>query len=274
MLGKEALRERRAGLRSNGLSLALAGALVATATLVATAAEAAKPIPVHTPMLPLQSGNRWVYVANALPGVPAGTEAVVVGERILHDGRHISRVENYMFPLAADDVYFFTDRCARTCEVSPAVLGTAGPHPTTPLGGTWYACWEGLHSILPRPMWIPELRVDCVHGTGGHLAALGKPITAPAGFFPWSARIVYDSHACADSQLLEEVLVPDVGLVRRVVATFVGERVWSLCFAIVDGRVIGSPEACRTRQQQVKTSSLEPTIEPSSWGAIKSVFAD
>ena len=112
------------------------------------------------------------------------------------------------------------------------------------------------------------MAVDCVHGVRGYVTIAAMPITVPAGSFPWSVTLNYDNHPCADSQVLSETLVPELGLVRRTVVTFAGTQVWSLCSAAVNGRVYGALDGCDVAGEGAAA------VEASTWGAIKSSFGD
>jgi hypothetical protein len=180
----------------------------------------------------------------------------------------LSRVENYMFPGSDRDVLFYNDPCAKTCEVNPHFLGHEGrPHPTRPLRGPWYPCQYGCK--LGETIELPQMDSDCVHGTRGHVTKIGAPITVPAGTFPWSITITYDEWPCCDDQVLTETLVPKVGLVHRTVARLPGVQEWSLCFAVLNGKVLGSPGTCRPETASERGAAA---LEPATWGTVKSFF--
>lgn len=225
----------------------------------------------HIPMLSLHHGNHWVYVRET-SGVPGpGIHEVRVTGRIEEGGRRVAAVENYMFPISDSDVLFFTDDCARTCELYPR-LRSVQPEkdrPPRPLNGPWYACQYGFD--LAMTVALPEMDDDCVHGSRGHVAAMGEPVTVPAGTFPWSITIDYDEHPCADNHLVSETLVPGIGLVRRTVARFTGTERWSLCMAIVDGEVLGSPSSCAN---DGRAEGDPAPVLPTTWGAVKSTFVN
>jgi hypothetical protein len=110
--------------------------------------------------------------------------------------------------------------------------------------------------------------MDCVHGMRGRVTQVGKAVTVPAGSFSSAIIITYDEHPCCDDQIISETFVPGVGLVQRTVARLPGVQEWSLCFAIVDGKVIGTPEIC----SPVAPLPQAAAVETATWGTVKATF--
>jgi hypothetical protein len=113
--------------------------------------------------------------------------------------------------------------------------------------------------------------MDCFNGIRGELAEVGTPFKVPAGVFPWSVTISYDPSTnetqCFDRQVTSETLVPDIGLVQRVVRTGESAETWTLCMAIIQGKVIGDPNGC------VFERGLAP-VEETTWGQVKAAFGN
>ncbi len=220
-------------------------------------------------MMPLTDGNQWTYVCETPhPGFRTPQTVRVTGA-FLDRGISLSRIENYMFPMNGAEMFFFTDCCGKTCEVNPRLVNAHQKlGPVEPISGAWYCCQEGFLENLGAEFEIPAMAADCVHGVRGCVTAAAMPITVPAGSYPWSVTLNYYDHPCADSQVLSETLVPGLGLVRRTVSTFTGTQVWSLCSAVVNGRLYGSPDGCDLAGEGTAA------VEASTWGAIKSNFSD
>jgi hypothetical protein len=225
--------------------------------------------PPESSMLPLQPGNYWYYVSPFM-----GNAVVRSAEWIDIYGYRVSRMEGYMFPIDGSDVYLLNNACQWVCEMNPKNLEPNIPpwtkdSPIDEFIGTWYCC---SHSIYEgQKVSVPLMADDCVHGTRGFIANKGHPITVPAGEFPWSVTIVYDQNPCSDSGICSEILVPDVGVVRRTVRTPGGRyHTFELQFAVVSGHLIGSPSS----KLADKPSDLytAPELESTTWGAIKSRF--
>ncbi len=78
-----------------------------------------------------------------------------------------------------------------------------------------------------------------------------------------------DIPQCYGSNLRFETLVPDIGLVHRIVETNHGMQSWALCMAVVDGKIIGDPTACTYGERaDVPAAAIDPT----TWGSVKATF--
>jgi hypothetical protein len=98
----------------------------------------------------------------------------------------------------------------------------------------------------------------------------GEEVTVPAGDFTNAISIRYDTHPCADQDLVSETFVPGVGLVARSVSTFIGEERWALTSAIVDGQLIGLPNEMSWQGRRAAESAPQA---PETWGRVKAAFA-
>ncbi len=110
------------------------------------------------PILPLMEGNQWTYIDESEINEPKVMD-VRVAEHLEQHNWRLARVENYMFPLAGADVFFFADKCARTCELNPRLLhDPLKTSPTETVSCPWYCCQEGApwdtSSPSPTSAWI------------------------------------------------------------------------------------------------------------------------
>lgn len=241
---------------------ALGVAFLAVLTPIA-AAQNSNP---EVPLFSLAAGNRWTYVCVGAEDA-AVYEEVRVAEQVRNGSARMSRIENFMFPVGSQDLLFYNDRCAKTCEVNPLFPGVQGrPSTALPLSAPWYPCKFGC--ALGGAIELPRMETDCTHGARGLITQIGAPITVPAGHFESSITITYYEHPCCDDQVLTETFVPGVGLVQRTVARLPGTQEWSLCFALVEGKLIGSPDGCRPESETPRATATEVT----TWGTLKAMF--
>lgn len=215
----------------------------------------------HQPLIPLNAGNRWSYVNRDF----TVSIDVLVTEHIDANGLHADRVENFLFPVGTEDVLFYKDRCGRTCELNPRfVAGPARPSPQESLGDRWYPCRDGC--TCGTAMQLPTIGSSPLHGIKAKLHAIGRPITVPAGTFPWSVTVDYDWQP-STTQVAADVFVPGVGLVQRTVSTPGGRtEVYSLYLAIIGPNAVGDPNFA------LYPPGCQAAVQMTTWGAVKAAF--
>jgi hypothetical protein len=219
--------------------------------------------PVANALFPLSIGDTWNYETAS-----RRLAQVRITDRFQYRDHEVYRVQGYLFGFSDADVLFFSDRNGMIAELNPglASVGDAPgrPHTVLPLiSGIWYP-W----SDLGRRVQIPQFAPDCIHGTSGEMKN-GDLVEVPAGEFTDALTIRYDTHPCADQDLISESFAPGIGLVARTVSTFVGEERWALTSAMVSGLAIGLPGD----PSGGRGSAAAPVRGTQTWGAIKAAFA-
>jgi hypothetical protein len=169
-------------------------------------------------------------------------------------------VEGYLFAFSTADVLFFDDQGMTTEMVAEQQEGQISRR-----SGIWYP-W----SNLGRRVTIPPFAPDCIHGTGGSIQT-GDVVSVPAGQFTNAITIRYDTHPCADQDLVSESFAPGIGLVARSVSTFLGEARWALVSATIDGQQIGNVNDPGAEARRSGAPVASET--PATWGSVKAVFA-
>jgi hypothetical protein len=228
--------------------------LITVAMLCATGLVA-RADPFAPASFPLAIGDRWTYVAEG------GRQAEVQVSDSFQDGdQTIYRMQGYLFTFSTADVLFFDDQ-GMTAEMNPE----RQEEPTPRQSGLWYP-W----SDPGRRVEIPPFAPDCIHGTGGRITT-DDVVSVPAGQFTDVITIHYDTHPCADQDLVSESFAPGIGLVARSVRTFLGEERWVLASATIDGQLIGNVDEPGAEGRQSGAPVAAAT--PATWGSVKAVFA-
>jgi hypothetical protein len=242
------------------------------AALFATALIAALGVPMlasaqnltEQPLLPVAGGNEWTYVKL---GTAELMKVTIDPVGAIYDPE-AHRVHNYLFPLENTPMYMLNDACAKTYEVNTRIWWPGIWERTAPpqdLKGLWYYCDNDCFAGLDYS--LPVYGQDCFNGAKAHVVDTGSPVTVPAGTFPRSVTIYYEAGPCPVDRLLQETLVPGIGLVRRVMAHLdsSGEtyEVWELCSALVGSQFYGND--CGP------TPKVAP-VEQTTWGAIKNTY--
>jgi len=236
--------------RNGGVILPLITAAMLCATGLVARADPFAPAP-----FPLGVGDRWTYVAEG------GRRAEVqVSDSFQNGDKTVYRVEGYLFTFSTADVLFF-DEQGMTAEMNVERQGEQVPAES----GIWYP-W----SDLGRRVQIPAFAADCIHGTGGAILT-DDVVSVPAGQFMNVITIRYDTHPCADQDLVSETFAPGIGLVSRTVRTFAGEERWALASATIDGQLIGNVNEAGAEARRSGAPTAAAT--PATWGSVKAVFA-
>jgi len=241
----------RYGRRGLILPLITAAMLCATGLVPLARADPFAPV-----SFPLNVGDKWSYVGDR------GQRADVhVSETFQYGDWTIYRMQGYLFGFSTADVLFFDDQ-GMTAELDPDRHEEQFPV----LSGVWYP-WSNHESRVEIPPFAP----DCIHGTSGNFTTGGDDVVSvPAGQFTNPVTITYDTHPCADQDLVSETFVPGIGLVARTVRTFVGEQRWELVSATIDGQLIG---VAGSEARQSGNGAPTASASPATWGSVKAVFA-
>jgi hypothetical protein len=255
-------RRGAAGLASpveRHLKLGLILPLVTAAMLCATGlVPLARADPFAPVSFPLNVGDKWTYRSES------GRQAdVQIGERFEYGDWTVYRMQGYLFTFSTDDVLFFDDQ-GMTSELQPDSHQEQFPRPS----GVWYP-WND-HE---RRVEIPSFAPDCIHGTSGSFTTSIDVVSVPAGEFANAVTITYDTHPCADQDLVSETFVPGIGLVARTVRTFVGEERWELASATIDGQLIGGAGGPSSETRQGGSGAPAAATSPATWGSVKAAFA-
>jgi hypothetical protein len=155
---------------------------------------------------PLVSGSQWVYrgsLSNETLTVKMGPERQIAGHTY-------TQVTGYgMTPLfvrqAADGAYVYWNAATQADEVFLA------------FNGPGYAAAAN----------------DCKHWAQASDDE-GK-YSGPLGDFGNARQVKYAGGLCADTGLISETFVPNLGLVQRTVTSFTGERQFDLVYAQIGG---------------------------------------
>lgn len=213
---------------------------------------------------PLHTGARWVYVVTERDGSEhlgrSVTEQVTVASSFKQGNDEVFRIGNYMFRFSPEELQLFHDERGYTMELYGDQVGL------------WYPLFfpYGPLSILVQ---LPAFGDDCMHGSTGSSVAVGQ-VSVPAGIFNQAITIAYDLCPCLDMGLVSETFAPGVGLIRRRLVTFQGEEVWSLQYAEVNGQIIGDPGIDPAEGRANPPANPGSSTTASTWGAIKSAFAN
>ena len=169
--------------------------------------------------LPLQLGNYWTY----RDSTSGQTFTIRVGTPVaLRDGRVFSRIDGYV----NDDLWV---RTAENGSILQLDEETGNEYLLTPFD-------------VAAPIWGNAPSRGCEHEV--QLAEKQEPYSGPAGYFADAKTLNYRTFSCADTGILSEVYVENIGLVRRTVQTIAGPRVLELAEARVGNfTFIGSPAA-------------------------------
>jgi hypothetical protein len=257
-------RRGAAGLASQVERFRKGGSIVPLITVVILCATGLVPLARADPFapvsFPLNVGDKWTYVAER------GQRADVrVSETFEYGDWTVYRTQGYLFGFSTADVLFFDDQ-GNTAELSPDSHQEQMPRPS----GIWYP-WTDHESRVEIPAFAP----DCIHGTSGNFipGGSGGDVVVPAGHFMNAVTINYDTHPCADQDLVSESFVPGIGLVARTVRTFVGEQRWELASATIDGQLIGPAGGPGSETRQSEGGAPDAGTSPATWGSVKAVFA-
>ena len=232
--------------------------LITAAMLCATGlVPLARADPFAPVAFPLNVGDKWTYRGES------GREVdVQVVETFEYADWTVYRMRGYLFTFSTADVLFFDDG-GMTSELDPDSHQEQFPRPS----GVWYP-W----SDHERRVEIPPFTPDCIHGTSGSFMT-GSDVVVPAGQFTNAVTITYDTHPCADQDLVSETFVPGIGLVARTVRTFVGEERWELASATIDGQLIGVGGGQSAETRHSAGAAPVAAASPATWGSVKAVFA-
>lgn len=231
--------------------------LITVAMLCATGlVPLARADPFAPASFPLNMGDKWTYVAER------GQRAdVQVSDRFEFGDWTVYRMQGYLFTFSTADVLFFDDQ-GMTAELHPDDQHLPRP------SGIWYP-WSDHERLVEIPPFAP----DCIHGTSGSFMTRGDVVLVPAGRFTNAVTITYDTHPCADQDLVSESFVPGIGLVARTVRTFRGDERWELASATIDGQPIGVADEPNSGSRHSGDGAPAAAVSPATWGSVKAVFA-